>query len=568
MDGPTDTRPSYRLLIPAAALIAVLVFLCPLGVGIPLVDPDEGLHASIAQEMVEKGDWITPRFQGEAFLDKPILFTWVQAISLRLFGMNATAVRLPGLLFGLAAMITSGIIGWRIYGRTAGFLAAMLYGTMILPTILAQLPVHDAALIPFASLAILLFWEGDRAVGFRTKAILTVAIGLLLGLTCLTKGLVGVGLVGIAYGSYLLVTRRLTVEACVRGAVALSIAGLTALPWYLAMESRIPGYLHYYFVERHLLGLATESQRHSGKPFWYYLPILLGGAMPWAVYLPVAIRDWWAGRKSEDRPATNGGTTLLWCWLIACTLLLSAAGSKLVTYIWPVFPPIAVLAAGVWARLLVGRLSEPARRWFGSNFAPAGWIGPLLMPTVVIVLHFVIDLPVPWYVGVLAVMVGFSAWVPSWLWMKGRYSTALPFGTLVPAVHMIFFLAFIAPTLTADFTARDLAVHFNERGYVPDEVVVIEDRVGSAVFYLDPELRAGLRPDQIHGERAFDVADKEEVQAGSVYVVAENRIGYTSEFLDVDETPWESVGRYRLYDGAKLHAGSAAMAQSESLPMR
>ena len=280
MDGPSDTiRPSYRLLILATALIAVLVFICPLGVGIPLVDPDEGLHASIAQEMVEKGDWVTPRFQGEAFLDKPILFTWAQAVSLKLFGMNAAAVRLPGLLFGLAAMITTGIIGWRIYSPTAGFLAAMLYGTMILPTILAQLPVHDAALIPFASLAILLFWEADRAVGFRSKAILTVTIGVLLGLTCLTKGLVGVGLVGIAYGSYLLVTRRLTPEACVRGAAALSIAGLTALPWYLAMESRIPGYLHYYFVERHLLGLATESQRHSGKPAWYYLPILLGGGL-------------------------------------------------------------------------------------------------------------------------------------------------------------------------------------------------------------------------------------------------------------------------------------------------
>ena len=568
MDGHTDLRPLYRLLIPASVLIAVLVFLCPLGVGIPLVDPDEGLHASIAQEMVEQGDWVTPRFQGEAFLDKPILFTWTQAVSLKLFGMNVAGVRLPGLLFGLAAMITTGILGWRIYGPRAGLLAAMLYGTMILPTILAQLPVHDAALIPFASLAILLFWEADRAVGFRAKAILTVAIGVLLGLTCLTKGLVGVGLVGVAYGSYLLVTRRLTMEACVRGAVALSIAGLTALPWYLAMESRIPGYLHYYFVERHLLGLATESQRHSGKPVWYYLPILLGGALPWGVYLPVAIRDWWAKRKSEERPATDGGTTLLWCWLIACTILLSAAGSKLVTYIWPVLPPIAILAASVWARLLEGTLSEPARRWFGNNFAPAGWIGPLLLPTALVVLHFVVGLPVPWYVGVLAVLVGFSAWIPSWLWMKGRYGEALPVGTLVPAAHMIFLLAFVAPCVTAEFTARDLAAHLNQRGSLPDEVVIVEDRVGSVIFYLDPALRAQLRPGQIRGERAFDVVGLDELKPGSLCAVAESRVEYTGKYLDVDKMPWRSVGRYRLYEGAALEGGNAAIAQSESLPVR
>lgn len=568
MDGPGRLRPRYHILIPAAVLIAVLVFLCPLGAGIPLVDPDEGLHASIAQEMVEGGDWITPRFQGEAFLDKPILFTWAQAISLKLFGMNEVAVRLPGLLFGVVTMITTGIIGWRVYSPLAGWFAAMLYGTMILPTVLAQLPVHDAALIPFASLAILLFWEADRALGFRNKAILTVAIGILLGLTCLTKGLVGVGVVGVAYGTYLLVTRRLTMEACVRGAAVLSIAGLTALPWYVAMETRIPGYLHYYFVERHLLGLATESQRHAGKPAWYYLPILLGGAMPWVVYLPVAIRDWWAQRNSEQRPAANGGTTLLWCWLIACTLLLSAAGSKLVTYIWPVLPPIAVLAAGVWARLLEGTLSDPARRWFGSNFAPAGWVGPLLMPTAVVVLHFTIGMPLPWYVGLLAVLVGFSAWIPSWLWWKSRYAEALPMGTLVPAAHMLFFLAFIAPPLAGEFTARDLAAHFNQQGSIPDEVVIVEDRVGSVIFYLDPRLRSSLRPGQIRGERAYDVAVQENTKPGSLYAVADNRMEFTSRHLAVDETPCQTAGRYRLYKGSALLGKNPAVAQSESLPVR
>jgi len=61
----------------------------------------EADRAAISQEMVERGDWIVPRFLGRAFLDKPILFFWAQAASIRAFGMNTAAARLPGMLFAL-----------------------------------------------------------------------------------------------------------------------------------------------------------------------------------------------------------------------------------------------------------------------------------------------------------------------------------------------------------------------------------------------------------------------------------------------------------------------------------
>src|SRR5204863_5218357 len=71
-------------------------------------DPDEGLHAAISQEMVERGDFVVPRFLGRAFLDKPIMFFWAQAASMRVFGMTTTAARLPGLLFALLGIVTTG----------------------------------------------------------------------------------------------------------------------------------------------------------------------------------------------------------------------------------------------------------------------------------------------------------------------------------------------------------------------------------------------------------------------------------------------------------------------------
>src|SRR5258705_13342856 len=102
------------------AVLALALVLAPLLASAPLFDPDEGLHAAIAQEMVQRGDYVTPTFRGEPFLDKPILFFWAEAASLRLLGHNEAAVRLPPLLFGLLGMVTVALLGCALFGESAG----------------------------------------------------------------------------------------------------------------------------------------------------------------------------------------------------------------------------------------------------------------------------------------------------------------------------------------------------------------------------------------------------------------------------------------------------------------
>ena len=119
------------------------------------------------------------------------------------------------------------------------------------------------------------------------------------------------------------------------------MAALVALPWYLAMDAREPGYLRYYFVDRHLLGFATDTQRHSGQPWWFYLPIVVGGGLPWLALV-----------RSRH--------LLLWTWLLGAVVLLSLAESKAVTYVLPALPAIAILAATsapsmrVWRGTVIG----------------------------------------------------------------------------------------------------------------------------------------------------------------------------------------------------------------------
>lgn len=548
--GGIAGTPTWLVLPLMVAALVVLAY--PLLLPIPLFDPDEGLHASIAQEMVERGDWLVPRFQGQPFPDKPILFTWAQALSLKLFGMNEAAVRLPGMIFGLLAMATTGLLGWRMFGGRVGLLAAMFYMTLILPTILVQVPVHDVALIPWVNLAILAFWEAERAEARRTRVLATLAAGLVLGLACLTKGLVGAALVGVAYGSYLLVTRRLTGRIVVRGLLVLLIAGLVAMPWYLAMEARLPGYLRYFFVDRHLLGYVTATQRHGHSPWWFYLPLVLAGGLPWIAYLAVGVRQWWRDHQKARFASRQEGELLCWCWLLACTLFLSLAHSKLVTYIWPVFPPIAILAAIPWSHLLEGRLPETARHDLSLIFRGSCLASPLVLPATMLVLQSPFHLNFTGFTWGAAILVAATAWIPAVLWATGRLRATLGSMPLIFSLQFAWLIWAVVPGIAREMTARDLAFHFNRLGSIPPQVMIVKERVGSVIFYLNPNLRNRLHKGQFIRIGLGETKQIRRAEPGAVVVLPESRVKEASSLIRLAGLPWEKAGRYRLYDATTL----------------
>lgn len=552
-----DARWGWWLLL---AVVVAVHFLFPLALDIPLLDPDEGLHASIAQEMVERGDLLAPRLFGRVFLDKPVLYFWAEAASLALFGMHEAAVRLPGLLFAIMGVATTGLVGWRMFGRTAGLLSALFYATTVLPTAMAQAASHDVALVPWVNLAILLFWEADHAGTARARWGLALAIGLLLGLSVLTKGLVGVALVGVSYGSYLLVTRRLTAAACKRGALALAVALGVALPWYLAMEARSPGYLHYYFVERHLLGFATDTQLHGGEPWWFYLPILLGGGLPWIVYLPVLLLDGWQRKKNGTAaPASQrcGAIPLLGCWVLGCTAILSLAGSKLPTYLWPAFPPVAVLAAVVWTRLFQATLSAEARRLVIIVCCGSCAMGPFVLPVAMAVTEHKFELgfsPATWTIalGIASVSV-----LPAVCCLRNRYRQTLAVAALAVAAQFVMIVSTIVPAVAEAESAKELAHHFNDEGRLPARVFVAEERIGSLVFYLEPALRRKLAHDQLTGLRLFDFDDTPVFVPGAVIALPENELQEATGYLLFQHAPYCRAGRYRVYDALSLQLRTA-----------
>src|SRR4030095_11417672 len=174
-----------------------------------------------------------------------------------------------------------------------------------------------------------LLWRSrDPGSGIRDP----ILAGCALGLSILTKGLEGIAIVGVGYASYLILTRTLTRRLVLLGIVVVVVAVLVALPWYIAMDAREPGYLRYYFLNRHLLGFTTETQRHGGQPWWYYLPLLVAGGLPWIGYV--------RRQALSDAPGK-----LLWIWAAASLVLLSFSNSKAVSYILPVMPVVALIAS-------------------------------------------------------------------------------------------------------------------------------------------------------------------------------------------------------------------------------
>lgn len=535
--GSGSLPPPIALL---TALAAAVLFVLPLVTGTPLLDPDEGLHAAIAQEMVERGDWVTPRLLGEPFLDKPILFFWSLAASIAVFPDAEFAVKLPGLLFGALGALAAALLGARLFGRRAGALAFLCYATLLLPMALAQGAVHDVALVPWTTLAVLAFWDASRAGTWARACGDGALAGLWLGLAVLTKALTGVALVGLPVLVWTLLSRRLSPRLVAAGAVSLVVAAAVALPWYAAMEAANPGYLHYYFVERHLLGYATTSQLHGQRDWWYYLPALAAGALPWWPYALPTLKDTWRER--------HPGLLLAWTWLVVDVAFLSFAGSKLITYLLPAFPAVAVLAAAAWDQAL----REDERGPSAESWRPLHLVATIPL---------VVALPgAAWFVGQQAVLsLGPVTWtvvaLASLAWAGAALAsvggTRLRALTGIAAALVLTSLAALAvllPAAAPAYSARELARHYNRAGTLPGELWFFDERVGSFLYYLSPSLRAQITAERLTHVTPDEVLGMRQAPPDTHIVVPLEEMPKLDRRIGLSAQPSVVAGHHRIFE--------------------
>jgi 4-amino-4-deoxy-L-arabinose transferase-like glycosyltransferase len=551
------------------AMLALALVIAPLAASAPLFDPDEGLHAAIAQEMVQRGDYVTPTFLGEPFLDKPIFFFWAEAASLRLFGHNEAAVRIPPLLFGLLGMVTVAMLGRSLFGERAGLIAGMAYGTMLLPMGVSEVAVHDVGLVPFMCIAALCLhraasapdtlvasaFPGLSAVEGRRKIWKYGLIaGIALGLSILTKGLVGIVFTGIFAACLAAYRPPAIVRLALVLTIAVIVAAIVAAPWYVAMERAHRGYLYYYFVERHLHGYLTATQRHSGRPFWYYVPIVLGGALPWTGYLAGAARAALGAGGSANASGDRRWLLAVWGWFTIGLVFLSIGESKLVTYALPLFPALALVIGEyvdrVWsAHGRPGEGGQAEDPWLSFAFALHVVTLAILPAIGLLILKIKFDetRPLLWLAAILLALA---------VLLTARH--ALRSGRLLDGIARASVLAIVGlmavtPRAAAWMTARDLAAALNAGGALPSRVSVLDERIGSLVFYLDPTLRAQATNERIN-EASFSeaIAWMRVDPPDAVLAVRNGQLARFNRLFAVPPTPDARAGTFTIYRAGAL----------------
>jgi 4-amino-4-deoxy-L-arabinose transferase-like glycosyltransferase len=424
--------------------------------GYPLFDADEGRNGEVGREMAATNDYVMPRIDGMPYLDKPIVYFAAEAAAMEILGPTELAARLPAYLFTLLTALLVFGFAKRVWNEESAYVAAIAFLSMPLTMAFARTVIFDSALTFFIVAAIIAFYF-ERP----TLAWASIAFGVI------TKGPVAIAVPLIVMIPYA-IKRKSFRKLWSWGGLAVFVVIIA--PWVWAVSRVVPDFLHYVLVTETVQRLATKALKRTGPP-WYFIPYVIGGALPWSIIAFFA----WRKERHDDT------TFFLALWILVPLIFFSISQSKRPQYILPVMPAIALVVANY-----VGRASARPGR---AEARPA-YIAAALFAIVGIAL---VAAP---FVHVKKMSAEVAA---------GVHSSALPMGivTLIGAIAAIVFAkrkeiavaALSLPIIAVPITANPLMQSIGERRsakafvaqlkpYADRQIVGLEDYTGSIQFYL------------------------------------------------------------------------------------
>jgi 4-amino-4-deoxy-L-arabinose transferase-like glycosyltransferase len=462
-------------------LLPLVIYLALLGHA-PLLDTDEGRYAEIAQYMVKSGDWLVPHLNQVVYFEKPPLFYWFTAFSFLVFGQNEFAARLVSVVFAFLTLLLTYRLAYSLAGEKLARYSGMVFAVLLFNFVVGRLVSLDMTVAFFIAWAICEFYWY-----MHTRLRRHIYLGYLAcGLAMMAKGLIGVVLPVGVIGLYALLTQRWRMLWRLISPVGILLFVSVTLPWYGFMTMRFPGEGGYFgpggyfdfFIMRHHFYRFTSGMSHQEGVF-YFFGVVLVGMLPYLLFLPRWLYDlrhtgWPFWRERRD------SVLFLLAWFGLIFVFFSISQSKLMPYVSPLFPPLAVLLASVVAAWL--KLPPQENRWFSlweSLVFFVAWLSLFLIPLLVTML---IDRR-GWLLGTVLLSLPLLALVLL------PWRTHLGKERQVRALSVLFatLLAF-SPLLISSFAAsyksgRNIALAL-QKHYKPQDVIVhFEGYVNSLAFY-------------------------------------------------------------------------------------
>jgi 4-amino-4-deoxy-L-arabinose transferase-like glycosyltransferase len=321
-----------------------------------LIPSDEGRYAEMAREMLVTGDWVTPRYNGYKYFEKPPLQVWATAVTFQVFGIGDWQARLWSALTGFLTILAIGFTGTRIYNARAGWLAAVVLASSPMWVISGHFNSLDMGLSAFlvAALCSLLFAQTTHNKSSSRNWMWICWV--FMALATLSKGVIGAAIPAMVLIAYSISTWDWKIWTRLRLLSGLILFLLITAPWFVLVAQRNPEFLEFFFIHEHLQRFTQDAHSRTG-PIYYFVPLLLIGILPWALQIPGSIAQAWQERRREF---SSGW--LLVCWSVMIFAFFSVSHSKLPGYIIPIFPALALLIGNRLDHLL-GHTNSMAMSW-------------------------------------------------------------------------------------------------------------------------------------------------------------------------------------------------------------